>query len=415
MEWTSLATLAPTALSTLLYTFVQGTYVGTLWRAPRVGPAPVRPWVSILKPIAGLDDELLENLRSFADLDYPAYELLLGVASLHEPAVPRLRAFLAAHPALQARLIVTAEPSSECPNPKVAQLRVLTCAARGSVLVVSDANVRVPRDYLHGLMGALLRPGTGLVSSLVVGRGERTLGASLDHAHLGAFIAPLVVFASRVLGHTVTIGKSMAMRKTDLERVGGWESVSHVLAEDELLGRRFHAHGYHVELVLSPVENHARSGSVGRTVERHARWTRMRKSIEPRAYALEWLLSPALIAAVTLAIVPSTLALGMLAATLLFQVLGAALALSVTRKGAFGLALLEPLRLAMGTASWALGGVSRRVSWRGREYVVGAGSVLRPRAARRGLVVANGQAALRGGGDLGEDRVDSERAVERRE
>jgi ceramide glucosyltransferase len=393
MEWTSLATLAPTALSTLLYTFIQGTYIGALRKTPRISPAPVRPWVSILKPIAGLDDELLDNLRSFADLDYPAYELLLGVASLAEPAVPRLRVFLAAHPELRARLVVTAPPSSECPNPKVAQLRVLTRVARGSVLVVSDANVRVPRDYLHGLLGPLLRPGTGLVSSLVVGSGERTLGASLDHAHLGAFIAPLVVFASRFLGHTVTIGKSMAMRKTDLERVGGWESVSHVLAEDEVLGRLFHTHGYHVELVLSPVVNFARSGSVGRTLERHARWTRMRKAIDPRAYALEWLLSPALIAAATLAVFPSTLALAMLAATLLLQVLGAALTLSVTRKGAIGLALLEPLRLGMGALAWVLAGVSRRVSWRGREYLVGAGSVLRPRTARRGLVASGEQAA----------------------
>lgn len=384
MEWTSLATLAPTALSALLYAFVQGTFVHAVSRAPTGARAPVRPWVSILKPVAGLDDELLGNLRSFAALDYPAYELLLGVASLEEPAVPHLRAFLAAHPELRARLVVTAPPSAECPNPKVAQLEVLTRVARGSVLVVSDANVRVSTDYLQGLVGALLRPGTGLVSSLVIGSGERSLGASLDHAHLGAFVAPFVVFASRHLGRTVTIGKSMAMRKSDLERVGGWQSVGHVLAEDELLGRRFHALGYDVELVLSPVQNHTRSASVRRTVERHARWTCMRKAIEPAAFALELLLSPALVAAAMLALFPSTLALVMVAGALSLQVLGAALAVSRLRPGAIGLALLEPLRLAMYLASWVLGGVTRRVSWRGREYVVERGSVLRPRLARPG-------------------------------
>src|SRR3990172_3651169 len=51
-------------------------------RRPRVEPKLARsPRVSILKPLAGNDDELAKNLESFANLDYPNFQLLLAVAS----------------------------------------------------------------------------------------------------------------------------------------------------------------------------------------------------------------------------------------------------------------------------------------------------------------------------------------------
>ena len=56
------------------------------------------PRVSILKPLAGGDDELAENLDSFARIEYPDYELLFGVASIDDGALPVARDFLRRHP-----------------------------------------------------------------------------------------------------------------------------------------------------------------------------------------------------------------------------------------------------------------------------------------------------------------------------
>ena len=109
--------------------------------------------------------------------------MLLGVASWDDPAVPTARAFLRRHPKLDARLIVTDPEAAR--NPKVAQLLGLDRHATGEVIVISDSNVRVPRSYLWSLVHTLT-PDVGMVTSVIVGTGERTLGAALKNLRSSA-------------------------------------------------------------------------------------------------------------------------------------------------------------------------------------------------------------------------------------
>jgi ceramide glucosyltransferase len=381
MDWQTLGTVLPTAASATLYALVCSAF---LWcmrgRRRRAAPPPsARPWVSILKPVAGADDELRENLESFAALDYPAYELLLGIASPDDPARPIVERFLADHPWLPAHLVWTTPPRGAVFNPKVAQLIDLTRRARGSVLVVSDANVRVGPGYLRSLVDTLLRPGVGLVSSVVMGSGERSFGAALENAQLGAAVAPQVVTAHRVFGRPITVGKSMAMRRADLERAGGWESVGGVLAEDDCLGQRFHALGYGVELCLEPVHNRNVLASPMRTVERHARWAKMRRGVVPTCFPFEPLLSPLVIASLTALVAPSALSARLVLCALALQTIGALLCHTLLQaRRPFLLAALEPVRAAAGLAAWALAVAGRRVSWRGNVFLVVEGSRLVP-------------------------------------
>lgn len=380
MDWGALATIAPTALSSTLYAAIQASFLVRVGRhrlrALRDAPCAT-PFVSILKPVAGVDDELAENLESFAHIDHPRYEIVFGVASREDPAVPVIQAFIAAHPEVKARLCLT-DPS-EALNPKVAQLLELTRRAEGSVLVVSDANVRVRPDYLKTLLSVLMRPGVGLVSSLFVGTGERTLGAVIENAQLGAFVAPGVVAAAELAGRSISVGKSMAMRRVDLERVGGFESVANVLAEDDMLGRRFSERGYVVELCLDPVENRNTSCSLTRTLDRHTRWAKMRRALAPRCFAAEPLCSPLLIAWLTLLLSPTRLALEVWLFAWALQSLGTFLALRMLRPERANLLLVaaEPLRTLCWFFCWLNAYASRRVTWRGNTFAIGAGTELR--------------------------------------
>ena len=379
MDWNTVSTVVPTALSATFYAVAHTAFLTAMARKKATPVLSVRPWVSILKPIAGADDDLRGNLESFADLDYPAYEILFGIASADDPAVPVVQAFLAAHPNVAARLVWTTPSSERALNPKVAQLLVLTRAARGSVLVVSDANVRVRKTYLRSLVGTLLQTGVGLVSSVIVGGGERTLGAALENAQLCAHVAPAVLAAHVFSLRPATVGKSMAMRRADLSRVGGWESVADVLAEDDALAQRFDALGYSVEVCRETIENHNRDTSLLRTIERHARWAKMRRALTPGCFALEPLLSPLLVASVVGILAPSALAAKIWGCALALQITGALLCFTLLRvKRPLLLAALEPLRAAVIFLCWGLGCLSRRVSWRGNVFTLEAGSKLVP-------------------------------------
>ena len=76
--------VALTAASLALYGLMMTLFVrGMLRRRKRrrveVGCAPR---VTVFKPLAGRDDDLEANLESFARIDYPSLEILLGVSSV---------------------------------------------------------------------------------------------------------------------------------------------------------------------------------------------------------------------------------------------------------------------------------------------------------------------------------------------
>ena len=104
--------VAMTAASLVLYGSMMGLFMGALIKRNARRPAAVdrAPRVSILKPLAGHDDDLEANLESFARLDYPSFELLLGIASLTDPVYQVARHFVATHAhqvGFSVRIVVT--------------------------------------------------------------------------------------------------------------------------------------------------------------------------------------------------------------------------------------------------------------------------------------------------------------------
>ncbi len=266
-------------------------------RRPRPAPgnACEQPPVSILKPLCGADDELEANLASFAALDYPVYEVVLGVRSLRDPAFAAARAALRRWPD-RMRLVV--QRYDEGRNPKVNQLVGLARAARHPVLVVSDSNVRVEPGYLAEIARELADPRVGLVTHPVAGTGERRLGSVLENLHLAGSVGPAIVATHRLVHREIVVGKSMALRREDLRALGGFEAVKDVLAEDHILGLWVRTRlGKRVRVATRAVSNVNRDRSVREFWGRYARWSVLqRQLVGAPTYAAQLMLNPVLLA-----------------------------------------------------------------------------------------------------------------------
>jgi ceramide glucosyltransferase len=336
------------------------------------------PFMSILKPLCGIDDALWNNLRSFIGLRYPDYEILLGVRDASDPAYPlALRA--AAH--WPGRVRVVLQRSSPGFNPKVNQLITLAAAARGEILVVNDSNVRVRRDYLRGIAAAFDDPRVALATHPVAGIGERSAGALFDNMTMCGSVAPGIVSTKRIAGKDLVVGKSMALRRRDLEAMGGFERLKDVLAEDFLSGRIVTQElGKLVALVPQPVFNVSRSQSVKAFWSRYLRWSVMqRKAVGDVAYATQILLNPVALGLAALVAMPDWRSLLAFALISLSRVaLHEWCARMLRGRGFSGGCLGAVLSDLLVASAWAAAFTRNEINWRGNRLKVCAGTQLEP-------------------------------------
>jgi ceramide glucosyltransferase len=348
---------------------------------PDAPDASAWPPISILKPLCGADDELDENLRRFAQLDYPDYEVVLGVRSVLDGAYPAARRAARRWPGRVRVVIQRGEPGA---NPKVNQLVTLARAARHDVLVVSDSNVRTGADYLRGIAAHLADPRVGLVTHPVVGVGEARLGSLLDNLHLAGSVGAGMIGAKRVAHQDIVVGKSMALRRADLDALGGFESVAHVLAEDYVMGKAVAARlGKRVVVAERPVQNVSTRKSVREFFARYRRWAVIhRQAVGPLVYGAQILLNPLALAVAAWVARPSVAAAACAGGVGVLKASYDAAALKLMRGGRVPLRALyaSALKDALLALAWLDGTWRRDVVWRSNRLRVLPGTVLEVQA-----------------------------------
>jgi ceramide glucosyltransferase len=342
--------------------------------------------VSILKPLKGCDDGLYENLIALAQQDHPEFEIICGTADPDDPALAVAERVRDEFPYVRMR-VVTGAPAFGL-NPKVTNLRHITRFASYPCWLVSDSNVRPDPGYVRAMATALAGPGVGLVHSVLGGVGEDGLGAALENLHMNGWVVSAVAGADVLADHACVIGKSMLFHRRDLERVGGWQGVRDLLAEDYVLGQRFAGAGLRVALCphVLPVVSSRRT--VSEFCNRHVRWGQMRRCIAPWTYLAEPLLNP----------VPLLSAAGALGAlgwlgtgrdAVIAAVAAGLIALKIAADASNARALrgtgvplaqlaLVPIKDFLVLGIWAAGLVWREIDWRGHRMRIGPGSELAP-------------------------------------
>jgi ceramide glucosyltransferase len=308
--------------------------------------------VSVLKPVRGVDPGFREAICSHTVLDGD-YEFLCGVSQPNDPALPVLREFS------QVRV---AESHTQAANAKVGVLIDLVAAARHSILVVNDADIRVAPDYLMRVTAPLADPRVGLVTCLYRPVGD-TFAARFEGLGVATDFAPSALVA-RLLGvDEFAMGSTLAFRREDLNRIGGFAAVADYLADDYQVGHRIHALG--LKCVLSDVVVETHLGGGWRQVWQHqVRWARTIRVSRFGGYLGLPLTNATLWAVIALAGGRVDLAIALAAIRL---VMAFASGWGVLRsRDILYLWWLIPARDLFGFAVWIAGLLGDSVVWRGQ-------------------------------------------------
>lgn len=327
--------------------------------------------VSVLKPLCGNDAELERNLESFFLQDHPNFELVFGVTSADDPALVVVRRLCERYPHVAAKLVVHAGTGAL--NPKVNNLVGMLPRAQHDLCLVSDSNVLAPRHYVRELCAVYEREQAGLVTNLFVGGAENTLGSALESVELTGFTAPGVALPT-LLGDPLLVGKSALFSRRGLHALGGLSRLGDVLAEDFVMGKTFAHAGQRVVIAPTVLTNVTRDLTLSDAFARRLRWAMLRFRLRPVAALLEPVTSPlAMLPVAWLALGPWSIVwmLGLVA----LRDAGAWLILRGPKKLWLALAI-GPLRDLFALGAWAIAPLKSHVSWRGKRYRLGAGTLL---------------------------------------
>ncbi len=323
---------------------------GRVKAAKAVGP------VSVLKPVRGLDPGFREAIRSHTVLQGD-YEFLCGVSQPNDPGLPVLREFY------RVRVV---DSDTHAANGKVGVLIDLAAEAKYPILVVNDADIRVEPDYLARVTAPLADPRVGLVTCLYRPVGN-TFAARFEGLGIATDFAPSALVA-RLLGvDEFAMGSTLAFRRADLDRIGGFVAVADYLADDYQLGHRIHALG--LKCVLSDVVVETHLGGGWRQVWAHqVRWARTIRVSRFGGY-----LGLPITNATLWAVVCAVFGRYDLAVALLGLRLAMAFAAGwrvLRSRDVLFLWWLAPARDLFGFAVWVAGLFGNSVRWRGQRLVL---------------------------------------------
>jgi ceramide glucosyltransferase len=344
-----------------------------------VRPTQTLPPVSLLKPLKGTDPDIYESFRSHCLQDYLEYEIIFGVNDPDDPAVASVQKLQREFPERRIQLVVS--PNKLGANVKVSNLEHMLQAARYQQLLVNDSDIRVERDYLRRVIAPLADQNVGMVTCLYRGVAASTFGSQLESLGISTDFCPGVLVARQLEGGLrFGLGSTLAFRRTDLERIGGFRSIVDFLADDYELGRRIANLGLQVLLSDVVVETHLPAYDLRGFLAHQLRWARGVRDSRTGGYiglASTYGLMWALLALIASRAAPWSWAV--LTVTVLLRL---AMALAVGKSVLADRHLLRhlwllPVRDLVAVVVWIASFAGHTVTWRGDRFELKKGRLTR--------------------------------------
>jgi ceramide glucosyltransferase len=354
-------------------------------RGTRTPSPPCAPDVSILKPVKGVDPRMYAGFVSHCRQQYAgSFEIIFGVTTLADPAVPEIERLQQEFPDTAIRLVECRERLGT--SGKVSNLVQMLRHARHAHVLINDSDICVSPLYLTRIMALFAEERVGMVTAPYLGRAVPAAGttriglwAKLEALGIATDFMPGVLTARLIeRGLHFGLGSTLAMRRSALEAAGGLEPVVEFLADDYELGKRIAAAGYRVELSPEVVETTVPPYTFRGFWDHQLRWARSTRDSRQRGYfglgityALPWAFATCIASGFEL------WSFSLLSLVLLARVaVSLAVGVGVLRDPQVLRDLwLLPLRDLFGLVFWVWSFAGDTIVWRGERFRLNKGRI----------------------------------------
>ena len=348
------------------------------------------PPVSILKPLHGSPANLEECLEGYFNLDYPEYELLFCARHPEDAGLAVAAKLAERYPRISVTILHSGEPPWM--NARCFSMHLMASSARHDLLVATDADIPVTPEYLREMVAPFRDPQVG--AAFCVYRGDPIdggFGERLEALGMSVEMTSGVLVAQMLEGLRFTLGPSSAVRKSSLQRIGGFERLGGYAADDYMLGYLVAEAGETVAL-SGHVVNHLilRSG-FWKSIAHQLSWMRSTRFSRPRGHfgtALTFSTPFGLLVLLGGILVHHALwGAALFGFTLLLKILQSIMVggIVVRSRQAVWQAFLFPLRDLIGFLLWVASYGSNRLQWHGKIFELEPGGTMHrtaPQAAQ---------------------------------
>jgi ceramide glucosyltransferase len=355
-------------------------------------PEASLPAVTIFKPVHGMEAQLEENLESFFQQDYPAFEVIVGARDSSDAGLQVAERVRQRHPQVKSRIVVSGPPT--WPNAKVFSLSKMIPLSTNDYFVISDSDVRVSPDFLRDVIPAVLDKDNldkddedkkiGLVTCPYRGVPAGDFWSTLEALGMSVEMPSGVMVADMLEGIRFALGPAVALRRDGLEKIGGIAATADYYSDDFVLGNLIWAAGYKVIFSHHIVQHVLTPRSLKRTLGDQLRWMKSTRFSRPLGHVGTGLTYAVPFGVLGLVAGAATshvaLGVGLFAMAFLNRVVQSVAVGwgAIGDRRALYLSFLYPVRDFLGFLTWAGSFSSRTFFWRGETYKFSKGGRIIP-------------------------------------
>jgi ceramide glucosyltransferase len=338
----------------------------------RIDGTDFAPAISILKPLKGCDETTAASLESwFNQNDAGQIQILFGVADANDPVCKIVQELLKKNPSRGAQLIICAENLGA--NAKVSTLVQLEKFAKHDLILISDADVRVPPDFLANFAAPLRDSKAALVNCFYRLANPTTTAMQWEAVAINADFWSMVLQSQSLKPLDFALGAAILMRRDALAEIGGFKSLTNCLADDYQLGHRIFKNGHRIALCPVVVECWDAPMNWCGVWKHQLRWARTIRACQPLPYFFSILSNASLWPLLWLCVsIAPTKAFCAPLAAIVFLLVRIAFAQNLQRRFTPERKLVSPFWLApvkdlLQTAIWLGAFLGNTVEWRGKQ------------------------------------------------